>query len=118
MEELSEKRFEAARILDTLNTLVPEGLYLTSIEAQSGFNSYIINGQAVSDGKTAVFMNALPGKIFTTPELLNIKRGTDAQQFSLHVDINNANGQLSDDDSNAEEPTANESSASASATND
>ena len=31
VEELESKRFEAARIVDTLNTLVPEGLYLTAI---------------------------------------------------------------------------------------
>lgn len=108
VEELSEKRFEAARILDSLNTLVPDGLYLTSIEAQTKPNTYIINGQAISDGKTAVFMNALPGKIFTTPELLNIKRGTDAQQFSLSVGIKSETDNDANDSSN-DEPASNNS---------
>lgn len=95
VEELSNKRFEAARILDTLNTLAPLGLYITSIEAQDA-NTYVINGKAFSDAKTAAFMNALPGQLFTTPELLNIKRVNNTQEFSIRIRLNNLIGQQED----------------------
>lgn len=92
VEELSNKRFEAARILDTLNNVAPMGLYVTSIEAQDT-NTYIINGKASSDARTAAFMSALPGKLFSTPELLNIKRVNNAQEFSLRIRLNTMIGQ-------------------------
>lgn len=95
VEELSNKRFEAARILDTLNSVAPMGLYVTSIEAQDA-NTYIINGKAFSDAKTAAFMSALPGKLFSTPELLNIKRVNNAQEFSIRIRLNNIIGQTED----------------------
>lgn len=106
VEELSNKRFEAARIIDTLNTLVPDGLYLTSIESQSDKkDTYIINGRAISDSKTAIFMNALPGNMFTTPELLNIKRGNDAQEFSLRISLNDKQQDQTDNASSSDQPT-------------
>ncbi|PIT08436.1 hypothetical protein BGI30_09200 [Snodgrassella alvi] len=86
--ELSNKRFEAARILDTLNTVAPMGLYITSITAQDA-NDYTINGKAFSDAKTAAFMSALPGRLFSTPELLNIKRVNNTQEFSIRIHLNN-----------------------------
>ena len=92
VEELSNKRFEAARILDTLNTVAPMGLYITSIEAQNA-NTYIINGRAFSDAKTAAFMSALPGKLFSTPELMNIKRVNNAQEFSIRISLNSLSDQ-------------------------
>ncbi|WP_367440478.1 PilN domain-containing protein [Snodgrassella alvi] len=95
VEELSNKRFEAARILDTLNNVAPMGLYVTSIEAQDA-NTYIINGKAFSDAKTAAFMSSLPGKLFNTPELLNIKRVNNAQEFSIRIRLNNTIGQSED----------------------
>ncbi|MCO6514861.1 MAG: PilN domain-containing protein, partial [Snodgrassella sp.] len=88
VSELSHKRFEAARILDTLNIVAPMGLYVTSIEAQNA-NTYIINGKAFSDAKTAAFMSALPGKLFSTPELLNIRRVNNTQEFSIRIRLNN-----------------------------
>ncbi|MCO6513633.1 MAG: PilN domain-containing protein [Snodgrassella sp.] len=87
VSELSHKRFEAARILDTLNAVAPMGLYVTSIEAQD-VNTYIVNGKAFSDAKTAAFMSALPGKLFSTPELLNIKRVNNTQEFSIRIRLN------------------------------
>lgn len=92
VEELSNKRFEAAKILDTLNTVAPMGLYITSIEAQNA-NTYIINGRAFSDAKTAAFMSALPGKLFSTPELMNIKRVNNAQEFSIRISLNSLSDQ-------------------------
>jgi len=92
VEELSNKRFEAAKILDTLNTVAPMGLYITSIEAQNA-NTYIINGRAFSDAKTAAFMSALPGKLFGTPELLNIKRVNNVQEFSIRIGLNSLSNQ-------------------------
>ncbi|PIT18462.1 hypothetical protein BGI32_01060 [Snodgrassella alvi] len=93
--ELSNKRFEAARILDTLDAVAPMGLYVTSIEAQDA-NTYTINGKAFSDAKTAAFMSALPGKLFSTPELLNIKRVNNTQEFSIRVRLNSNIGQQED----------------------
>ncbi len=93
VEELSNRRFEAAYILDTLNVMAPTGLYVTSIEAQ-GANTYIINGRAYSDSRTAAFMSALPGRLFSTPELLNIKRVNNAQEFSIRVHINKIEGPI------------------------
>ncbi|WP_239373943.1 PilN domain-containing protein [Snodgrassella gandavensis] len=90
--ELSHKRFEAARMLDTLNAVAPMGLYITSIEAQDA-NTYTINGKAFSDAKTAAFMSALPGKLFSTPELLNIRRVNNTQEFSIRVRLNSNIGQ-------------------------
>ncbi|MBI0097354.1 MULTISPECIES: PilN domain-containing protein [Snodgrassella] len=92
VEELSNKRFEAARILDTLNTVAPLGLYITSIEAQNS-STYIVNGKAFSDAKTAAFMNAIPGQLFSTPELLNIKRVNNVQEFSIRIPLNSNIGQ-------------------------
>jgi len=93
VEELSNRRFEAAYILDTLNNLAPEGLFVTSIEAQNP-NTYIITGRAYSDSRTAAFMSALPGRLFSTPELLNIRRVNNAQEFSIRVHINNIEGPI------------------------
>lgn len=93
VEELSNRRFEAAHILDTLNVLAPTGLYVTSIEAQDP-NTYIIRGRAFSDSRTAAFMSALPGRLFSTPELLNIKRVDNAQEFSIRISINNIEGPI------------------------
>lgn len=111
VEELSNRRFEAAYILDTLNVMAPAGLYVTSIEAQ-GANTYIINGRAYSDSRTAAFMSALPGRLFSTPELLNIKRVNNAQEFSIRVHINKIEGPIEEpinfNQSNNAELTASE----------
>ena len=93
VEELSNRRFEAAYILDTLNNLAPEGLFVTSIDSQNP-NTYIITGRAYSDSRTAAFMSALPGRLFSTPELLNIRRVNNAQEFSIRVHINNIEGPI------------------------
>ena len=92
VEELSNKRFEAAKILDTLNTVAPMGLYITSIEAQNA-NTYTINGRAFSDDKTDAFMSELPGNLFGTPELLNIKRVNNVQEFSIRIGLNSLSNQ-------------------------
>jgi len=111
VEELSNRRFEAAYILDTLNALAPAGLYVTSIEAQ-GTNNYIIKGRAYSDSRTAAFMSALPGRLFSTPELLNIKRVNNLQEFSIRVQINKIEGPIEEsinfNQSNNAELTASE----------
>lgn len=111
VEELSNRRFEAAHIIDTLNILAPMGLYITSIEAQNP-NTYIINGRAYSDSRTAAFMSALPGRLFGTPELLNIRRINNAQEFSIKVYINNVEDQIE------EETNPNQSNTAGSTTQD
>ena len=68
------------------------GLYITSIEAQNS-STYIVNGKAFSDAKTAAFMNAIPGQLFSTPELLNIKRVNNVQEFSIRIPLNSNIGQ-------------------------
>lgn len=94
VEELENQRFQAARLLDTLNILVPDGLYLTSIESKDA-DTYTINGKAISDGKIAMFMRNIPTTgFFGTPELANIKRNEDAQEFSLTVRLNKGTGTL------------------------
>lgn len=74
VEELQEKRYQAAYILDSLNTLTPDNTYLTALEAESP-TSYKISGHAISDNKIAVMMRSLPSTgIFLQPELLSIKK--------------------------------------------
>ena len=43
VEELDNKRFEGARIVDTVNQLVPDGAYLTSIQNIGGSDAVISN---------------------------------------------------------------------------
>ena len=93
VEELSNRRFEAAYILDTLNTLAPLGMYITSIAAQDP-STYIINGKAYSDARIANFMSVLPGQLFNAPQLLNIKRVNNLQEFSIKLELNSRLSQL------------------------
>ncbi len=97
VEELQEKRFQAASILDSLNVLIPEGAYLTDIKADSP-ESYTISGKAISDNKIAMFMRSIPSTgLFMQPELLSIKKVDNAQEFTLKVLLNANNQPLSAD---------------------
>ncbi|MDU6147749.1 PilN domain-containing protein [Neisseria sp. P0009.S001] len=88
VEELQEKRYQAAYILDSLNTLTPDNTYLTALEAESP-TSYKISGHAISDNKIAVMMRSLPSTgIFLQPELLSIKKVDNYQEFTLKSSIN------------------------------
>ncbi|WP_373747408.1 PilN domain-containing protein [Neisseria dentiae] len=90
VEELQEKRFQAAYIIDTLNVLIPEGTYLTAINAENP-TTYTVSGKATSDNKIAMFMRSIPSTgIFMQPELLNIKKVDNAQEFTLKVLLNQA----------------------------
>ena len=91
VEELQEKRYQAAYILDSLNALTPDNPYLTALEAESS-TSYKISGHAVSDNKIAVMMRSLPSTgIFLQPELLSIKKVDNYQEFTLKSSINQVN---------------------------
>ena len=91
VEELQEKRYQAAYILDSLNTLTPDNTYLTALEAESA-TSYKISGHAISDNKIAVMMRSLPSTgIFLQPELLSIKKVDNYQEFTLKSSINQVN---------------------------
>ena len=91
VEELQEKRYQAAYILDSLNTLTPDNTYLTALEAESAA-SYKISGHAISDNKIAVMMRSLPSTgIFLQPELLSIKKVDNYQEFTLKSSINQVN---------------------------
>ena len=91
VEELQEKRYQAAYILDSLNTLTPDNTYLTALEAESP-TSYKISGRAISDNKIAVMMRSLPSTgIFLQPELLSIKKVDNYQEFTLKSSINQVN---------------------------
>ncbi|MGN6880261.1 PilN domain-containing protein [Neisseria sp. P0020.S005] len=91
VEELQEKRYQAAYILDSLNALTPDNTYLTALEAESAA-SYKISGHAISDNKIAVMMRSLPSTgIFLQPELLSIKKVDNYQEFTLKSSINQVN---------------------------
>lgn len=92
VEELDKLRFEAAKFIDTLNNLVPEGLYITQIKSIDNSKSkglgYDISGKAISDNKIAIFMNSIPSNgLFDTPELVKIEKSDDAQQFTIETHI-------------------------------
>lgn len=85
VEELQEKRSQAAYIIDTLNVLTPDNTYLTTLEAENP-TTYKVTGRAISDNKIAVFMRALPSTgVFSQPELLSIKKIDNYQEFTLRV---------------------------------
>ena len=90
VEELQNKRFEGAHIVDTINRLVPEGIYLTSVASTNNVEpiKYEIKGKATSDNRIAMFMRALPSTgLFQPPELSSIKKEDTAQDFVLNVGI-------------------------------
>lgn len=83
VEELQKKRYEAARVIDTLNSLIPDGVYLTSINAKDATN-YQFTGKATGDNRIAMFMRVIPSTgLFSTPELQSIKKVDNAQEFTL-----------------------------------
>ncbi len=93
VEELDNKRFEGARIVDTVNQLVPEGAYLTSIQNIGGSdavisNTYTLVGKAISDNKVAMFMTALPSTgVFDTPKLDSINKTDNGQEFKVTANL-------------------------------
>lgn len=90
VEELQEKRSQAAYIIDSLNVVTPDNSYLTALEAESS-TSYKITGRASSDNKIAMFMRSLPSTgVFAQPELLSIKKIDNYQEFTLRVLLNNS----------------------------
>ena len=90
VEELQEKRSQAAYIIDSLNVVTPDNSYLTALEAESS-TSYKITGRASSDNKIAMFMRSLPSTgVFAQPELLSIKKIDHYQEFTLKVLLNNS----------------------------
>lgn len=89
IEELQNKRFEAAKLIDDLNVLLPEGVYLTSIEGGAKDN-YKLTGKAVSDSKVASFMKNLPSTgVFEIPQLTSITKQEDGQEFVLNANLVN-----------------------------
>lgn len=87
IEELQNQRFEAAKLLDDLNILAPEGVYLTSIEGDNKRN-YKLIGHATSDSKVATFMKTLPSTgVFETPQLTSITKKDKAQEFILSAKL-------------------------------
>lgn len=91
VEELQQKRFQTASIIDTINVLIPDNTYLTLIEAQDK-DTYTLQGKASSDNKIALFMRALPNTgLFEHPELLNITKEDKAQEFKLKLPLIKAN---------------------------
>ena len=90
VEELQEKRSQAAYIIDSLNVVTPDNSYLTALEAESS-TSYKITGRASSDNKIAMFMRSLPSTgVFAQPALLSIKKIDNYQEFTLKVLLNNS----------------------------
>ena len=90
VEELQEKRSQAAYIIDSLNVVIPDNTYITSLDAENP-TSYKITGRAISDNKIAMFMRSLPSTgIFTQPELLEIKKIDNYQEFNIKSMIGSA----------------------------
>ena len=95
LEELQEKRSQAAYIIDTLNVLTPENTYLTAVNAENP-TTYTITGRAMSDNKIAMLMRALPSTgVFSQPELLSIKKNDNYQEFTLRVLLNQSTPSVS-----------------------
>ncbi len=95
VEELQEKRSQAAYIIDTLNVLTPENTYLTAVNAENP-STYTITGRAMSDNKIAMLMRALPSTgVFSQPELLSIKKSDNYQEFTLRVLLNQSTPSVS-----------------------
>ncbi|MFC2563446.1 MAG: PilN domain-containing protein [Neisseria sp.] len=95
VEELQEKRSQAAYIIDTLNVLTPENTYLTAVNAENP-TTYTITGRAMSDNKIAMLMRALPSTgVFSQPELLSIKKNDNYQEFTLRVLLNQSTPSVS-----------------------
>lgn len=90
VEELQEKRSQAAYIIDSLNVVIPDNTYITSLDAENP-TSYKITGRAISDNKIAMFMRSLPSTgIFMQPELLEIKKIDNYQEFNIKSMISSA----------------------------
>ncbi|MBY6283669.1 PilN domain-containing protein [Neisseria flava] len=90
VEELQEKRSQAAYIIDSLNVVIPDNTYITSLDAENP-TSYKITGRAISDNKIAMFMRSLPSTgIFMQPELLEIKKIDNYQEFNIKSMIGSA----------------------------
>ena len=90
VEELENKRFEAARMIDSLNTVAPEGIYLTGIKAKD-VSTYTLSGKATSDSKIADFMRVIPStNVFGQPSLDSINKVESVQEFELTVAVASA----------------------------
>ncbi|ENS6589381.1 PilN domain-containing protein [Neisseria gonorrhoeae] len=87
IEELQIKRLQAAKILDSLNEVVPGSTYLTSLDAVTA-DSYRLSGRTSSDNRVAAMMRAMPNTgIFKQPELLSIKKNNSHQEFTLQATL-------------------------------
>ena len=90
VEELENQRFEAARMIDSLNTVAPEGVYLTGIKAKD-VSTYTLSGKATSDSKIADFMRVIPStNVFGQPSLDSINKVESVQEFELTVAVASA----------------------------
>ena len=99
VEELENKRFEAARMIDSLNTVAPEGVYLTGIKAKD-VSAYTLSGKATSDSKIADFMRVIPStNVFGQPSLDSINKVESVQEFELTVAVS-ASVPMSSDSAN------------------
>ena len=122
VEELDNKRFEGARIVDTVNQLVPDGAYLTSIQNIGGSdavisNTYTLVGKAISDNKVAMFMTALPSTgVFDAPKLDSINKTDNGQEFKITANLLEQKKVTATQSSVSANSTATSASASAAST--
>ena len=99
VEELENKRFEAARMIDSLNTVAPEGVYLTGIRAKD-VSTYTLSRKATSDSKIADFMRVIPStNVFGQPSLDRINKVESVQEFELTVAVS-ASAPMNSDSAN------------------
>ena len=122
VKDLDNKRFEGARIVDTVNQLVPDGAYLTSIQNIGGSdavisNTYTLVGKAISDNKVAMFMTALPSTgVFDTPKLDSINKTDNGQEFKITANLLEQKKVTATQSSVSANSTATSASASAAST--
>lgn len=97
IEELQNQRYSAAMIFYDLNKIIPEGVYLLSLNSLGG-NMYQIVGNAVNDNMIANFMSSIPSTgLFEVPELRQIMtinsnfKGSNvtSQQFTVDTKLYN-----------------------------
>lgn len=113
VEELENKRFEAARMIDSLNTVAPEGVFLTGIKAKD-VSTYTLTGKATSDSKIADFMRVIPTtNIFGQPSLDSINKVEAVQEFELSVAISASAPQIIDSQNTIPTTTSVDSSSNA-----
>ncbi|MDO4997078.1 MAG: PilN domain-containing protein [Neisseria sp.] len=89
VEALQNQRFQAARILDTLNAFTPNRVYLHTLTPDPAqANAYLLSGKALDDTQIAELMRVLPSTgLFEQAQLANIKKDQNLQDFTINLTV-------------------------------